>query len=149
MENQTINLKPIQIIHLSLCMAPTIFLTLVFVLNSNNLQESVFGSGPLYFLTPAMAAGAFITGQMLFKKHLAAIGTAMSLSERLIKYQSAFIVRQALVEGATLFNVVAYFLLGHFFFAVIALVLILIMVTFRPTKFRVAEDLQLNYTDLN
>ncbi|HEY0771185.1 MAG TPA: hypothetical protein VGD31_12705 [Sphingobacteriaceae bacterium] len=149
MENQNINLKPIQMVHLAMCIAPTIFLTVVFILNQSNSRYGEFGNDPLYFITPAMAAGAFITGQILFKKHLSAIDTDMILSERLAKYQSAFIIRQALIEGATIFNIVAYFLLRHYFFAAIATVLILLMVTFRPTKFRVSEDLQLNYTDLN
>ncbi|HEY0666924.1 MAG TPA: hypothetical protein VGD22_02040 [Sphingobacteriaceae bacterium] len=149
MENQNINLKPIQMVHLAMCIAPTIFLTVVFILNQSNSRYGEFGNDPLYLITPAMAAGAFITGQLLFKTHLSAIDTDMSLSERLAKYQSAFIIRQALIEGATIFNIVAYFLLGHSFFAAIALVLILLMFTFRPTKFRASEDLQLNYTDLN
>lgn len=149
MENQVINLKQLQIVHLAMCIAPALFLAIVFVLNKNNFTEAIFGDDVLYFITPAMAVGAFITGQLLFKKHLSAIDPDMSLSERLAKYQSAFIIRQALIEGATIFNIVAYFLLGHSFFAAIALVLILLMFTFRPTKFRVSEDLQLNYTDLN
>jgi hypothetical protein len=149
MKNQTVNLKPIQIIHLTLCMAPAIFLIIVFVLNTNTLPKAAFGTDPLYFMTPVMAAGALIAGEMLFKKHLSAIKTELELSERLMKYQSAFIVRQALIEGATLFNVVAYLLIRHSFFAIIALVLILLMLTLRPSKFRVAEHLQLNYSDLN
>ena len=149
MENQAINLKPIQIVHLAMCIAPALFLAIVFVLNKNDFNAAIFGDDVLYFITPAMAAGAFITGHMLFKKHLSAIDKDMSLSERLTKYQSAFIIRQALIEGATIFNIVAYFLLGHSFFAAIALILILLMFAFRPTKFRVSEDLQLNYTDLN
>lgn len=149
MENQTLNLKPIQIIHLTMCMAPAIFLTVVFFLNRNTLPNAAFGTDPLYFMTPLMAAGALIAGQILFKKHLSAIKTDLDLSERLMKYQSAFIIRQALIEGATLFNVVAYLLIGHSFFSIIALVLILLMLTLRPTKFRVTEHLQLNYADLN
>lgn len=151
MENQKTDLKPLQIIHLAMCLAPAIFLTVVpfLKMNQNNFSEPISGNEPFYFVAPLMALTGFIGGRIIFKKLISTMDAAASLSQKIAKYQTAFIVRQALFEGATLFNVIVYFLLGHFVFAVIATALILFMFTFRPTRFRVAEDLQLNYTDLN
>jgi hypothetical protein len=64
-----------------------------------------------------------------------------------MKYQSACIVRYAMIEGAALFNVVVWFLTGNSTTAFVAAALIGLMIAVRPVKSKIVTLLQVSYPD--
>ena len=100
-----------------------------------------------FFVAPALAFGCIIAGFFLFKQIIARLSQKTDLQSKVTGYQAAFITRAALLEGPSLFNIVAFMLSGNLFYLFISVLLMLILFQSRPTANRVAEDLQLGYDD--
>jgi len=98
-------------------------------------------------LSLALALGGFAAGNILFKKQLQKITPERTLSQKIASYQTAFIIRMALLEGASLFSIVAYMLGGNLFFLAVFCVILLCFIFIRPTKDKTANDLNLDYNE--
>jgi hypothetical protein len=94
-----------------------------------------------------VALSSFIASNFIFKQLLNNIAQKNTLREKLMAYQSALIVRYALLEGASLFGIVCYLLTGNLLFLLISGGLVLYFVTIRPTKSSIQNDLNLSYED--
>lgn len=90
---------------------------------------------------------AVVVGRILFKKRLEEAAVQESLSEKLKIYQTGFIMRSAILEGTTLLGLVGYFLEGNLLMVIVPVLLITYHLILRPTKDRIAEDLNLSYED--
>ena len=66
------------------------------------------------------------------------------LNKKLTGYQSALIVKLALIEGPAFFTVVAYLLTTNVLFPVIAVFLEVVMVLSAPRKDKLITDLNLS-----
>jgi uncharacterized membrane protein len=69
------------------------------------------------------------------------------LNAKLSNYQIAVIVRMALLESASLFAIVVYYLTGNFLYLLIAILLMIYGVVIRPTAENIADDLLLTYDE--
>lgn len=139
--------KTIQIIHGALTIGVLAFLAFGFLSNDTLSTEGanmVFLSiGLILFL-----AGVFL-GTYLYKNQLASIKNEMSLQQKLTTYQTAALIRYALIEGAALFMGVQFLTSGNLLYASIAFVALATMMYLRPTKDKIAVDLKLTGEDLH
>jgi len=83
----------------------------------------------------------------MFKKQLDLAVAKSSLNEKLGGYQTALIIRFALLEGPSLFGIVSYLLSGNLLFLAISGLIILYFITIRPTRDKVETDLNLDYQE--
>jgi hypothetical protein len=67
-----------------------------------------------------------------------------SLTEKLNDYRAAFILRDALLEGAALFAIIAYMICNELILLGVAILLVLIFVFIKPTKDKLIKDLELS-----
>jgi protein-S-isoprenylcysteine O-methyltransferase Ste14 len=135
-----------KIIHLAFLGGQVMFAGLIFIKNGSTIILTDT-SDPLLIVAPAMAIGCFIASMFLYKQRVAAAADGTSLLSKLTLYQTAFIIRCALLEGASLFNVGCYLLTGNFLFLLIAIVIILYFITLRPTIDKATEELNLTYEE--
>jgi hypothetical protein len=100
-----------------------------------------------FFVAPLLAFGSIVVGFFLFKQLTGRLIEKTDLQSKIGGYQGAFITRSASLEGASLFNIVAFMLSGNLFYLFISVLLMLILLRSRPTVNLIAQDLQLGYDD--
>ena len=89
----------------------------------------------IYFAIPI---AAFIISNLMFKMLVSKIDNALSLKEKIVPYQSASIVRYAIIEGAAFLILILKPEL-----IVFGLLLIVYLALLMPTEQRIKRDLQI------
>jgi hypothetical protein len=139
--------KSISIIHLALLAGQVIFAIVAYAQSVKVFFGVHYMDDAFMYIVPLAAIGGFIAGYTIFKKQLAAIHTKKSLGEKIIGYQTALIIRYALIEGPCLLAIVAYMLNNNLFYLGVAGLLILYFIFLRPTMEKVENDLDLNFNE--
>lgn len=128
-------IKTLKFIHLALCLG--VIFTYVFVNDidsfSQVLNPTLDSDSAVYIVIPILAV---LIGNFLFKKQLAAIDSKLSMEEKLPLYQSASMVRWALLEGAAfiiLFTEPKLMVLG--------ILVLAYLISLMPTETRIEKDL--------
>ncbi|MDB5158274.1 MAG: hypothetical protein JWR50_2981 [Mucilaginibacter sp.] len=139
-------IKTISIIHLALIIGQVLFAVVAFAkMDSTNIN---FDKNDVFlFVAPIMAIGGFIASNIVFKQQLVRAKDKMVLKDKLVAYQSALITRFALLEGASLFNIVVFLKTGNLLYLIISGLIIFYFIIIRPTKDKVVEDLELSYQE--
>ncbi|QEC74930.1 hypothetical protein [Mucilaginibacter ginsenosidivorax] len=149
-------LKTTSIIHLALIAGQVLFMIMAFITNKNTIYFDYKNSrNDVYFyIVPLLAvmgtvAGGFLFNQQLGKFHQQSAGAGINrtLSEKLKAYQSALIVRYALLEGPSLFGIVCFLITGNLFYLLISACLIITMISLRPSVNATEAYLQLSYDE--
>lgn len=130
-------LKVFKIIHLGLISG--LILAYYFLGDLGNLKELAFptinSENYIYLFIPI---AAFIISNLLFKHFVSKIDDNLSVQQKLVSYQSASIIRWAILEGAAfmiLFIYPEFILFG--------LLLIVYLALLIPTETRIKKDLNL------
>lgn len=130
----TEKIKTLQIIHLAICAGTIVAYYILGDLSIEKLRIPVIDSSSLVYV--AIPVLAFVISSFLFKSQLKQIDPKLKLEEKFPIYQTASIMRWAVLEGATFLILILkpdYILFG---------ILILIYLIFlRPTAERIDNDL--------
>jgi hypothetical protein len=137
--------KTTSIIHLALTAGQILFAAITFIIPKKPTTNT--GNDMLIFIVPVMAISCFAAGHLLFKTLLDKIDVQSPLKAKLISYQSATIIRLALLEGPSLFAIVSFMLTGNMVFIGIAAAIILYFIYLRPSKQKIEDDLNLGYEE--
>lgn len=143
-------LTTLSVIYFALVFVMTSFALVVFYLNYSEtntivanedfaqiLQYALFGLTPI-----GIAAGYFV-----FKQQLSSIESTLTLRQKLIRYQTAILIRSACLELPGLFGAVAAFISGVNVFLLFTVVIIIIFILLRPTPFTITNDLGLSQAE--
>jgi hypothetical protein len=121
------------------------FSVLVYFLKQNGVVSDDHGLAHIFlyivpaFVVASMSAGYFAFGAMINK-----IGSTLALNEKLKQYQTAFIVRMALLEVSGLLGAVAAVLSGELYFLAAPLMITIVIFLLRPAVFTIVEELRLS-----
>jgi len=130
-------LKTLQIIHLAITMG--VVFAYFFILSKNAITDfkipTIDSNSIIYVLIPVLA---IVLSNFMFKNMISKIDSNLSLEIKMGTYQSSSIVRWAILEGAAL---VLLFLKPEFF--IFGIVIIVYLLTIRPTEDKVNNDLNL------
>jgi hypothetical protein len=139
-------IKVLGVIHFALVAAPVLFATVVMTTLIRNPVFSLSSdkSDPFIYIVPVFALAAVFAGNFLFSKLISDANNKEVFSQKLAGYQSATIIRFSLIQGVTLFAIVVAMLTNNTVFITIAALLILYMVSIRPTNNRVLNNLSLS-----
>ena len=140
-------LKSISIIHLALLAGQVIFAIIAYAQSVKVFFGISYMDDVFMYIVPLAAIFGFIAGYRIFKKQLAAIRSKNSLGEKIIAYQTALIIRYALLEGPCLLAVWAYLNNNNLFYLMVAGLLIVYFIFLRPTMEKVENDLDLNFNE--
>ena len=135
-----------KIIHLALLVGQCLFAGVVMFLKR---QTTVDLSKDTLFLAVAavLSIGGFFASGFISKQVLATAANKETLADKMPIYQSALIIRYALLEAPSLFCIVSYFKTGNLIFLIISGVIILYFITLRPIIDKAAEELNLTYEE--
>lgn len=141
-------LRSMQIIHAGLLAGQVMFAVVSYTVVEKAPHFDIKNTGDLFlFIVPLMALACFVAGNLLFKLKIAPLPGKDTLVEKLIGYLSALIIRFALLEGASLFGIVSFLISGNLLFLLISVLLMVRMLTLRPTISTAETDLELSYED--
>jgi len=130
-------LKIFKIIHIALVVG--LIMAYFFLGNLSDFSQlkmpEINNENMIYLTIPIVA---FLLSNLLFKRLVSKIESNLSLKQKLVAYQSATIVRYAILEGA------AFIILIIFpEFIVFGILLIVYMALLRPTEQRIKRDLHI------
>lgn len=143
-------LKALKVIHIGLIAGVAIFLIIAVVLLLTGFEPELKELEMILLGVTAVAAiSGIFAGNLIFRKRLEQLIELKNLDEKLTGYQSALIVKLALIEGPAFFTVVAYLLTANMLFPAIAVLLVFVMVLSAPRKNKLISDLNLSLTETN
>ena len=94
----------------------------------------------LFVLLP-VGVGA---GYFIFKQWMNTISPALSLREKLMKYQTAVLIRSGCFEMPGLFGAVATLITGDLSFLLFTAIVIILFLLLRPTLYTITTDMNLS-----
>lgn len=152
MDQKPAFVRLLTILHYALLIGQVLFAIILFsVVYFGNFAKFSLEelSGTFLGICITLGLAAFLGGKFLFDKKLEAIsnssGTLNSKSEL---YRGTCISRWAVMEGVTLFSLVIFFMTGNYWIISVAIVMILLFFTLRPTTDKIAEDLKTTVEEL-
>lgn len=138
-------LLSLRMIFFAMLIGQLLFLTIVFILRSQGVD---FGFedlvNPLLVIVLLVSAISVIVGKQVFNKKIERAKNQKTLLQKLEAYRVAFIVRLAFVECAVLLALIIFMLTSSYYFSGIAVILILLFMTFQPSKSSVSMSLELS-----
>ncbi|RVU03098.1 hypothetical protein EOD41_03965 [Mucilaginibacter limnophilus] len=139
--------KSILIIHFALLVGQLLFAAVTFNLQAGKTHFEINTGDILTFIVPVFAVVGFLLCNMLGKRQLENIQTDATPTQKLAKYQTAMIIKSALLEGPSLFGIAVFFITGNLFFLMISGALMVYFLLITPTKERVFNDAKFNYDE--
>ncbi|MEC7265155.1 MAG: hypothetical protein VXW38_15555 [Bacteroidota bacterium] len=136
-------LKIMSFLHLGITATP-IILGILFYTQSQGAQMNFDTSGDMFMaIVPVVAIGSIFLGDLIFKKMLGSLPKGSSLRDKLAKFQTASIIKFALLEGAALFAIVIFSNTQNLTYLIIGAFLIFYLLLQRPTKDKIERILDL------
>jgi len=141
-------LTALNMIYFSLISVMTMFGAIVFFLNvaGDITPDPAFALILRYILFALLPAGLG-AGYIIFKQWMQAINPSLSLRARLMKYQTAILIRSGCFEMPGLFAAVAALITGDNSFLLFTAIVIMLFLILRPTIYTICTDLTLSQKD--
>ena len=138
-------IKMFQTIHLGLLGGQALFAIVTYTQFGPSKFDIKNTADPLLYVVPLFAIASFIASVILFKLLVSKAAGKETLTEKVMAYQTALLVRFALLEGASLFGLVVFFSTHNLLFLFVSVILMVYFLTLRPTKDKMDYDLNLTY----
>lgn len=146
----TSKIKIMQIMLTAFCIGIISFAAVAISLNKQSLYFDIApASDPtgLYPLFPLLGLAIIFMGLFMFKNQLDKLPEDVDTDAKIAAYQTAFIIRSAFLEGASLMNIVGFLLSSNAAFLIVPAIAVAVMIFTRPTKQVVIDVLKLSYPD--
>lgn len=152
MEKKNGPVKALQIVFMAMLVGQILFALLSFIL----LKYGLFNNGfevktEKIFETLAViiSLAALLLSSSVFKRKTERAREIVSLKEKFAEYRSASITKFALLESASLLNIIFYLLTGKWSFITMAIIMIFIFMTQNPIRQRIKTELQVSDTEID
>lgn len=136
-------LKTLSILYLTFLSSQVLFAIVAFIQQRNTYFEFENSDDVYIYAVPVLAVAAFVGSMLVFRAQISALSVKGTLNEKFLGYQSAYLVRLAFLEAASLFGIIAFFLEGNLFSLLFSGLIVLYFLTLRPSKEKVEADLNL------
>lgn len=140
--------QQMSIVHYALLAGVLIFCAIVYFIvlpEKGGLDDSTYDI--FRFLVPGLAAGAILAGRFVSRQLFSTAEDKADLGDKLAIFRSGMMIRWAMMEGASLFAVVAFMLSGNLVMLLVALAGAAYLFTMRPTPEAAASALGLTETE--
>jgi len=136
-------IKVMSFLHLGIATTPVI-LAILFYFNAEDPELDTSDTNDIFLaIVPVVALASIFLGDFIFKKILRSVSQKNGLREKLTKFQTASIIKYALLEGASLFSIVIFSNTQNLTYLIIGVVLIGYLYLQRPTKPKIESALDL------
>ncbi|WP_167618647.1 hypothetical protein [Maribellus sediminis] len=140
--------RSLQIVHLALMAGIVSFIVIAIVLQNMGFESDGEDMIPaLIYVVPVFMIGGILASNNVFKFRLKTCISQSGLKQKLEEYRSALIIKFALVEGPSFFAIIAYLLTANLVFVGITVLLLAVLLSYRPTPAKSIIDLELDYDE--
>lgn len=136
-------IRTLTIIHLGLLAGPFFFGMVAYFQTENTYLDYTNTTDVFMIVVPLFAVTAIFMGNLLFRQMMKSAIQTDGLRLKLARFQTASLVKYALIEGATLIGIVAFLNTSNLTYFYISGVLILFLYLLRPTKDKIEQGLEL------
>jgi len=137
--------KGIQIVHFALIIGIVFFGIISIFLQSQGFGTIDQESNNILMITAMVfSVIGIILSKLLFKRKLLNCSNKPTLIEKLDSYRSALTLKFASIEAPSFLVIVIYLITGNMIVIAIAGLLLIIFLTYRPTKEKLITDLELS-----
>ncbi|MEL4309052.1 hypothetical protein [Joostella sp. CR20] len=119
-----------------------IFLGVAFYL-MQSLEFNFENPDMMSYLVPCFAIAAVFIGNYIYQQTINTIKREDTFFQKMAKFQTANIIKFAMIESASLFAIVKYLISSNAIYAVIAILLILYFTSLIPNKEKIISLLNL------
>jgi hypothetical protein len=146
MQQTTANyLKALKILFIALVTGQALFAVIAYVLKATGTFPDNTGLMSVFmYFVPALDLVCILASYLVSKKKISLVDANLSLTGKLNTYRAISITRWAMIEGGTLFTIIAYLLTGAQMFLVLMSFMILVSLTLSPTVKRIVKELPLS-----
>lgn len=141
--------RSLNIIFFSLLAGQVAFVLIVFYLslNAQNQPSDEFLNTVFLLLSIAFGLNGILTGRLIYKGKLKKLTLQPDFVIKMSEYRGVFIIRLALMEGTTLFSIIAGLITSELIFLGITGVLIVYYLSLRPLLEKIVVDLELSSSE--
>jgi hypothetical protein len=144
----TAYLKALKILFIALAVFQIALAVIAFILISTGFSSNSPDLLPVFtYLIPVLCAVMVFVSVITFKTKISKVDSSGSLKDKLDAYRGLYITRCALIEGPVIFTIIAYLLTGAQMFLIIAIVMLLIFISFYPSLQKIIKELPLSSTE--
>ncbi|AFL81815.1 hypothetical protein Aeqsu_2355 [Aequorivita sublithincola DSM 14238] len=136
-------LRTFKLIHTALTAGVLVFGVMMFLQTKNQQLNLNYTGDVMYFVVPFMAVAGILAGNYLYGNMLKGLASMKTLREKLNGFQSASVIRYALLEGPAFLGIVAFMNEGNQYYLIFSVLLLGWLIMQRPTKDKVESDLKL------
>jgi hypothetical protein len=140
-------LQKFTIVYAALVVVMALFIVLVLYLINTGVAEPQVDQQfalRLRYGVFALIPVAALAGFYIYKRLLASIDPSITLIEKLIKLQGFVLTRSAFLEFPGILATIAALMTGDNSFVLFTAIMIVLLLLYRPTTARIAEDLRLS-----
>tara|TARA_R110002051_G_scaffold236232_2_gene297469 strand:- start:2131 stop:2571 length:441 start_codon:yes stop_codon:yes gene_type:complete len=137
-------LRKLTIIHAALVITLLIFGAITYSFGVGFVTNFDTKSDTFIYIVPIIALLGYFGSIYIFKKQIRNISSSEELQLKLAKYQTASIIKYAVIEGPTLLIFFEFMNSGYTLYFTIACCLLLYLAVQRPNKNRLIQELNLN-----
>lgn len=137
----------INVLHIALCMGPFLFFITILLLQGGLPSVPANFSDPFIYVAIAAFIGAFSFTYLLYPGRINKISEKTDAQQKIADWRTMFIVRCAVTEGAALVCIVGMLLMEYDFFVYLFIPLLILQISYFPTKNKVQNELALSQTD--
>ena len=141
------SLKTINIIYLALIGGQLMFMAVAFFAANEVNADTQSINETLQLVIPFVVLGGLSVSSFVFKSLLDKIDKKAAFDIKINSYRGALIVRYALLEGPSLLAIVGYLFTQNPLFLGMSGIMILAFLYFRPTRDKIAQDLELSSSE--
>lgn len=142
-------LKTLTLLHLAFTIASfALSLIILFVLD-NYIVFNIENLDSVYYILPIVALTIVYMSSVVFKNLIKSINKNQALKDKLAKYQTASIVKYAMIEGPAILCSILALITGQLVFIVITWCIIGYLYLVKPYDESVIKDLKLDINERN
>lgn len=139
-------LRTTSIIHFALVAGVLIFGFVMFSITENQKLDLSYTGDVMFFIVPIMAIAGIFVGNYLYENTIKELVSKNTLREKLGGFQTASVIKYALLEGPALLGLVAFMNEENQYFLIISILLVGWLIMQRPTRDKIERDLMLEGT---
>ncbi|PWL37833.1 hypothetical protein DKG77_13770 [Flagellimonas aquimarina] len=142
-------IKTLSLLHLGLISSPVVLSGIIYF-QTQSTSFDLSNTDDIYLMiVPIVSVICLFLGDFIFKHSVKNIPKTINLKQKLARFQTASIIKYALVEAPALFGVVAFMITENMAYLIVSLVLIFYFFMLKPTKEKIEKALGLNQEERN
>jgi hypothetical protein len=139
-------LRTLSLLHYSLCGGLLFFSAFAYWQNGG--FNASYQDGDIFiYIIPIVAAAGYFGSKYMFQNLLQNIPKEEPLQTKLARYQSASLIKYALIEVPAIIALFAYFWNGTALHFAVAITLMIYLFAQRPTKEKILLELQIDFEE--